>query len=80
VNTEFGMWPGTVSCNMQLIYFKFIWFLKFESYFDGNPEMIRYSLFLCKMEKKIFIIQKDSIFPFPLEKIEVFFSLMIQKV
>jgi hypothetical protein len=24
VNTEFGMWPGTVSCNMQLIYFKFI--------------------------------------------------------
>jgi hypothetical protein len=70
VDTQIGMWPGIVSCNLNLIAFNFYGF-KFESYVDGHPDTIRYSLFPRKTSQEILIGQKDSIIPFPLDNIEV---------
>jgi hypothetical protein len=73
VDTQIGMWPGIVSYNLNLITFN-LYDFKFESYVEGYPGMIRYSLFPRKTTQEILIGQKDSIIPFPLVNIEVLFN------
>jgi hypothetical protein len=75
VNTPIGMWPGIVSYNLNFTFN--LYDFKFESYVEGHPGMIRFSLFPRKT-KEILIGHKDIIIPFPLDRIEVF--LIIQNI
>jgi hypothetical protein len=78
VDTPIGMWPGIVSCTLHLqVNLLLIYDFKFESYVEGHPGMIRFSLFPRKT-KEILIGHKDIIIPFPLDRIEVF--LIIQNI
>jgi hypothetical protein len=79
VDTPIGMWPGIVSCTLPLqVNLLLIYDFKFESYVEGHPGMIHFSLFPRKTSQEILVGHKHNIIPFPLDRIEVF--LIIQNI
>jgi hypothetical protein len=75
VDTPIGMWPGIVSCTLHLqVNLLLIYDFKFESYVEGHPGMIRFSLFPRETSQEILIEHENNIIPFPLDHIEVLFN------